>query len=268
MCKALLVSRSGYYGWLRRQAKPGRRARENRLLAEQIEQAFAQHDGRYGSPRIAQELGRPGQRHRIARLMRVRRLQARPKRRYRVVTTNSRHAFPVADLILPTVKVTRVNQAWACDVTHILTRHGWMYLAGILDLHSRRIVGWAMGQALDAPLVIAALQMAIKQRRPKAGTIIHSDRGANYASHAYRQALAQYGLIASMSRKGNCYDNAFIESFWSTLKAELGCGRRHYDTIADARSAIFQYIEGYYNRRRLHSALGYRSPLDFEAQLN
>jgi putative transposase len=153
------------------------------------------------------------------------------------------------------------------DVTHILTAQGWIYLAAVLDLHSRRVLGWSMSDILDAKLVVAALQMAIARRRPSTPVIVHSDRGRPFSSHAFRQTLATHGLLPSMSRKGNCYDNAFIESFWSSLKAELMPHRR-FATNAQARSAIFGYIEGFYNRRRLHSSLGYRSPLDFESQPN
>jgi transposase InsO family protein len=183
------------------------------------------------------------------------------------VTTDSQHTDPIAPHRLQGLKATRLNQAWATDVTHVLTAQGWIYLTAVLDLYSRRVIGWSMAGVLDANLVVEALKMAIAQRRPETAVIVHSDQGRPFASRLYRQTLAAHGLLASMSRKGNCYDNAFIESFWSSLKIEL-MPRGRFGSAAFARSAIFQYIEGFYNRRRLHSSLGYRSPLDFESQLN
>ena len=163
--------------------------------------------------------------------------------------------------------VRRPNQVWATDATGVLTGQGWLYLVAVLDLCSRRVVGWAMGPILDAPLTIAALRMALRQRQPERTLIVHSDRGSQFASAAYRQVLAEHGLIASMSRSGNCYDNAFIESFWSSLKYELVYHHR-FATQAEARTAIFDYIETFYNRTRLHSSLAYTSPITFESALN
>ncbi len=267
LCEALLVSRSGYYDWRRRQHAPGPRQRENLQLRQRIRTVFAESRGSYGSPRIAQVLAGQAGRHRVARLMRLEHLCARQRSKYRPVTTDSRHADPIAPNRLPGVQVTRPNQVWVTDATYVITAQGWLYLAAVLDVHSRRVVGWAMGETLDAGLVIAALQMALAQRRLTGPLIVHSDRGSQFASGAYRQVLATHGLLASMSRKGNCYDNAFIESFWSSLKYEVIYGRR-FLTRADARSAIFDYIEGFYNRRRLHSSLGYASPIHFESHLN
>jgi putative transposase len=267
LCEALLVSRSGYYDWLRRRHQPGARQRENGLLRQRIRAAFAESRQTYGSPRLSRALGCPGRRNRIARLMRQERLFARQRSKYRVATTDSRHDGPIAPNRLPGLKVLHPDQVWVTDATGVLTGQGWLYVVAVLDVCTRRVAGWAMGRVLDAPLTIAALQMAITQRRPAAGLIVHSDRGAQFASSAYRQVLAHHGLVASMSRKGNCYDNAFIESFWSSLKYEVVYHRK-FATRAEARTAIFDYIEAFYNRTRLHSSLGYRSPLTFESHLN
>jgi putative transposase len=230
-------------------------------------QEFARSRQTYGSPRLAHALGCPGGRNRIARLMRKERLFARQRSKYRPATTDSRHGGPIAPNCVQNLTVQRPDQVWATDATCVLTGQGWLYLVAVLDLFSRRVVGWAMSPILDAPLVIAALRMALGQRRPAGTLIVHSDRGAQFASAAYRQVLAQHGLLASMCRKGNCYDNAFIESFWSSLKYELVYHQR-FATRAGARTAIFDYIETFYNRTRLHSSLDYLSPINFESQLN
>jgi transposase InsO family protein len=216
---------------------------------------------------MAQALGRPGSRNRIARLMRRECLWARQRSKFRVQTTDSRHADPIAPNLLGELNVCRADQAWATDATCVLTGQGWLYLVAVLDVYTRRILGWAMGPILDAPMAIAALQMAIRRRRPPPGLLVHSDRGTQFTCAVYRQTLAAHGLVASMSRKGNCYDNAFIESFWSSLKHEVVWPRR-FDTRAEARTALFDYIESFYNRTRLHSSLGYMSPINFESQLN
>jgi transposase InsO family protein len=267
LCEALLVSRSGYYDWKERRQRPGPRHVENTHLSERIRQEFARSRHTYGSPRLAYALGCPGRRNRIARLMRAQRLFARQRSKYRVATTDSRHGGPIAPNRLPKLQVEHPNQVWVSDATGVLTGQGWLYLVAVLDLFSRRVVGWAMSPMLDAPLVSAALGMALNQRRPASTLILHSDRGSQFASAAYRKLLAQHGLIASMSRPGNCYDNAFIESFWSSLKYELVYHRR-FATRAEARTAIFDYIETFYNRTRLHSSLAYQSPFSFESQLN
>ena len=199
--------------------------------------------------------------------MRLERLFARQRSKYRVATTDSRHGGPIAPNRVRGLVVRRPNQIWTTDATCVLTGQGWLYFVAVLDVFSRRVIGWAMSQLLDAPLVTAALRMALSQRRHSQNLILHSDRGAQFASAAYRQLLAQSGLIASMSRKGNCYDNAFIESFFSTLKYELVYHHR-FSTFAQARTAIFDYIETFYNRIRLHSSLAYQSPINFESQLN
>jgi len=267
LCEALLVSRSGYYHWVERRRQPSPRQLENIHLRERIRAEFARSRETYGSPRLAQALGCPGRRNRIARLMRQERLFARQRSKYRRATTDSRHGGPIAPNRVRDLTVQQPDQVWVTDATCILTGQGWLYLVAVLDICTRRVIGWAMHQILDARLVIAALRMALMQRRPKAALIIHSDRGAQFASAAYRQVLAQHGLTASMSRKGNCYDNAFIESFWSSLKYEVVYHQR-FATFAQARNAIFNYIETFYNRTRLHSSLAYRSPIAFESQLN
>ena len=267
LCEALLVSRSGYYDWLRRRHEPSQRECENRELTQRIRQVFAANRGAYGSPRITRELGGVASRNRVARLMRRQMIFARQRSKYRPQTTDSRHEDPVAPNRLQNLSVVRADQAWATDATCVLTAQGWLYVVALIDLYTRRIVGWSMGSSLDTNLVLAALRMAGARRRPPSGLIVHSDRGAQFASAAYRAELARHGFVASMSRQGNCYDNAYIESFWSSMKIEAIFGRRFLNRDA-ARSAVFDYIEGFYNSRRRHSALGYLSPINFESQLN
>jgi putative transposase len=267
LCEALLVSRSGYYDWKQRRHQPGPRQVENARLRERIREEFARSRQTYGSPRLARVLGCPGRRNRIARLMHLERIFARQRSKYRVATTDSRHGGPIAPNRAHSLAVKRPDQVWATDATCVLTGQGWLYLVAVLDVCTRRVIGWAMHQILDAPLVIAALHMALAQRRPAQSLIVHSDRGAQFASAAYRQVLTQHRLLPSMSRKGNCYDNAFIESFWSTLKYELVYHHR-FTTHAQARTAIFDYIETFYNRIRLHSSLAYLSPINYESLLN
>jgi putative transposase len=266
LCEALLVSRSGYYAWIKRCRHPGPRQVENTRLRQRIREEFMRSRQTYGSPRLARALGCPGGRNRIARLMRLERLFARQRSKYRPSTTDSRHGGPIAPNRIRELHVQRPDQVWVTDATCILTGQGWFYLVAVLDIFTRRVIGWAMHQILDASLVIAALRMALGQRRPVKSLIIHSDRGAQFASAAYRQTLAQHGLLASMARKGNCYDNAFIESFWSSLKYELVYHHR-FATLAQARTAVFDYIETFYNRIRLHSSLDYQSPINFESKL-
>ena len=267
LCEALLVSRSGYYDWKERRHLPGSRQLENIRLRERIREEFARSRQTYGSPRLAHALGCPGRRNRIARLMRLERIFARQRSKYRAATTDSRHGGPIAPNRLQNLALGRSNQVWVSDATGVLTAQGWLYLVAVLDVFSRRVIGWAMSPILDAPLVSAALRMALAQRRPAQSLVLHSDRGSQFASAAYRQLLAGHGLVASMSRPGNCYDNAFIESFWSTLKYELVYHHR-FATRAQARTAIFDYIETFYNRTRLHSSLDYQSPINFESKLN
>jgi putative transposase len=270
LCAHLEVSPSGYYDWQKRRTTPGPRAVENQTLAQTIGQLHAQSRQTYGSPRIVEALRKQGRRHgrkRIARLMQQAGLRGRQKARYRPQTTDSNHAEPIApNRLAQAPKATAPNQLWAADITYIKTQEGWLFLAGILDLYSRKIVGWAMSEQINTPLTLKALDMALLHRQPSK-LLIHSDRGVQYASADYRQALQKAGLIASMSRKGNCYDNATMESFWSTLKLDL-VYRRDFATRAQARTAIFDYIETFYNRQRTHSALDYLSPVDFELKYN
>ena len=269
MCATLGVSRSGYYQWKNAGQSP--RAQQTSRLNSLIENEYAKSRQTYGSIRITRALRERGETvgyNRIARLMRSAGLQGRQKRRYRVRTTDSRHDQPIAPNLLAVAPApTKPDQIWATDITYIETGEGWLYLAGVLDLYSRRLIGWAMGPGMETSLPLAALNMALQQRRPVGQVLHHSDRGCQYASATYRQALAANGCIASMSRKGNCYDNATMESFWSTLKHEL-VYRRKFMTRNEATTAIFEYIEGFYNRTRLHSALGFKSPLDYESSLN
>ena len=270
LCVALEVQRSGYHAWAAR--LPGPRAQADACLLPLIQQAHRESRQTYGSPRIRTWLHQHGQRcgcRRITRLMRAAGLSSRLRRRFRPVSlTDSNHDLPVApnrlrDLALPKQR----DAIWVADITYVETAEGWLYVAGVLDRCTRRCIGWAMGDTLATTLPLAALEMALQQRRPPAGLVHHSDRGVQYASAAYRQRLALAGVIPSMSRPGNCYDNASMESFWSSLKREL-VHRCEFATRAEAKAAIFEWIEVFYNRERFHSALGYQSPVDFETNLN
>ena len=271
LCANLEVSPSGYYEWQARRTHPGARALQNQTLVKQIRGIHRQSRATYGSPRIVDTLRKQGARHgrnRVARLMRAEGLCGRQKGRYRVQTTDSNHDQPIApNLMAQAAAATAPNQIWVGDITYIETQEGWLYLAAVLDRYSRKIVGWAMSERIDTALVLKAFDMALLHRQPTSKILFHSDRGVQYASADYRRALTQAGLLASMSRKGNCYDNATMESFWSTLKLEL-IYRRNFPTRSEARSQIFDYIESFYNRQRAHSALDYRSPVDFETQNN
>jgi putative transposase len=264
MCRILAVSRAGFYAWRRRPA--ARRTRQDGTLAVAVAAIYAENHGRYGSPRVQMELRERGQRSgrkRIARLMRAQGLRARPRRRYRT-TTDSRHGLPVSpNLLARRFAVARPNTAWVTDMTYLWTAQGWLYLAVIIDLFSRRVVGWSMSERIDRRLALDALRMAVAQRRPQPGLIHHSDRGSQYASGDYQQLLAKHGLCGSMSRRGDCWDNAVAESFFASLKLEL-VYQVQWRTRAEARTAIFEYIELFYNRRRRHSSLGYLSPAEFE----
>jgi transposase InsO family protein len=271
LCLHLEVSASGYYDWQRRLSRPGQRAMEDQALAQEIGRIHTRSRETYGAPRVEKELRQKGRchgRNRVARLMKEQGLCGRQKGRYRVQTTDSNHDQPIApNRLAQAPKATAANQLWVADITYIETGEGWLFLAAILDLYSRKIVGWAMSERIDTVLILKALGMALLHRSPPGNVLVHSDRGVQYASGDYRQALSQAGLIASMSRKGNCYDNAAMESFWSTLKLEL-VYRCRFDTRSQARTQIFDYIETFYNRQRTHSALDYRSPVDFELQNN
>jgi len=271
LCENLEVSPSGYYDWRQRRAAPGPRARADAALGQAIQAIHKKSRQTYGSPRIMRELRKDGKRHgrnRVGRIMHERGLLGRQKGRYRVQTTDSNHDEPIAPNRLAEAPAPSApNQLWVTDITYIDTGEGWLYLAGVLDLYSRKVVGWAMSERIDTSLVLSALNMALLHRQPPKDLLCHSDRGVQYASQDYRAALAGAGLIASMSRKANCYDNAAMESFWSTLKLDL-VYRRDFPTRHEARAEIFDYIEIFYNRQRSHTALDCLSPVDFESQNN
>jgi len=264
LCRVLQVARSGFYAWLRR--RPSRRAGANEQLRVAIRAAHHQSRGTYGSPRVQRELvaqGFEAGRNRVARQMRSMGLVARRPKRFRR-TTDSSHDHPVAANVLNRdFAVEGPNQAWVTDITYLWTREGWLYLAVVLDLFARRVVGWAMAEHLRTSLALEALHMALGRRLPQPGLVHHSDRGCQYASEAYRTALTRHGILCSMSRKGNCWDNAVAESFFSTLKIEL-VHRSTWTDRATARLAVAEYIECFYNSERRHSTLDYRSPAEHE----
>ena len=265
LCEVLGVSPAGYYAW--RSRPESRRSAANRELVDDIKRVHRDVCGRYGSPRIHVELkaqGRGASCGRIERLMRQHGIRAIMARPWRVRTTDSCHDFPIAPNLLDRdFSAAAPNRIWLADITYVETDQGWLYLATVMDLYSRKIVGWAMCDHLRTDLPLAALRMAISAQRPGAGLIHHSDRGVQYASEDYRTVIRSAGFQALMSRKGNCYDNAPMESFFHTLKTEL-VHHRHYATREEAKRDIFAYIEGFYNRTRRHSAIGYISPIEME----
>lgn len=268
LCSVLEVSPGGYYQWRKR--LPGPRALANQQLLEQVREAFAQSRQTYGSPRITRLLRR-GQvlcsENRIARLMRRHQLRAKSKRPFRPRTTDSRHLYgTVPNRLKQTGPLSKINQAWASDITYLHTATGWLYLAAVMDLFSRKIVGWSLGHTLHSSLVKEALQQALVDRRPAAGLLHHSDRGTQYASRSYRTLLQTSQILPSMSDRGNCYDNATMESFWSTLKTEL-VHRTVFEDARQAYRALSDYINNFYNHSRLHSALHFNSPVEFEQLL-
>jgi len=265
MCNILGLSASGYYAWRERPESP--RAAANRALLEEIRVIHTSSSGTYGSPRVHAVLRAYGRRighTRIEKLMRragIRGLAALPRR---TRTTDSRHDYPIApNLLGRNFTTTQPNRVWLADITYVATNEGWLYVSGVLDLGTRKLVGWSMNETLHAEGALEALRMAINRQRPPPGLIHHSDRGIQYASEAYRRALATANITPSMSRKGDCRDNAPMESFFHTLKTER-VHHRAYTTRDEARRDLFGYIEGFYNSRRLHSALGYLSPADYE----
>jgi putative transposase len=268
MCNLLEVSASGYYAW--RERPPSQRAKANDALVKEIKAIHNQSHKTYGSPRVHAELVNRGFRvgkNRVARLMQAENIQSQRKKK-RQSTTDSRHNYPIApNLLQQNFQAAIPNEKWLSDITYIPTAEGWMYLAAILDLFSRKIVGWAMEDHLESELVELAFQMAVHNRQKVSGLLHHSDRGSQYASAAYQALIQAHRVTPSMSRTGNCYDNAPMESFFSTLKCERVDGS-NYQTRAEARTDIFAYIEGFYNRNRLHSSLGYLSPEVFEQRFH
>jgi transposase InsO family protein len=271
-CRLLEVCPSAYYAWAaassRRGSPPAREARELELV-EAIRAAHARSRGTYGAPRVHAALKKQGvrcTRRRVAELMRRAQIRSSRHRRFRVRTTDASHGRPVADNLLNRqFERERPDQAWVTDITYVATGEGWLYVASVMDLCSRRVVGWATADHLRTELATEALEMAIRERCPDAGLLHHSDRGTQYASEYYQALLARHGITCSMSRAGDCYDNATMESFFKTFKVEL-VYQEEYATRAEARRAIYEYIEVFYNRQRLHSSLGYRSPAEYEAQ--
>jgi transposase InsO family protein len=267
MCRVLEVSPSGYYAW--RGRPDSVRAVANEKLLAEIRRLHDRHRGRYGSPRIHAALraeGGTASRGRVERLMRRHGIRAAAARRFRPATTDSRHSLPVAPNRLgQRFTAPAPNRVWLADITYVPTAEGWLYVAAVLDLATRKVVGWAMREHMRTELASAALMMAAQRQRPRAGLIHHSDRGSQYAAVAYRDRLNELGAVLSMSRTGCCYDNAPMESFFHTLKVEL-VHQRCFATREEARRELFAYIEGYYNRQRIHSALGYLTPEQAERQ--
>lgn len=266
LCRVLGVSRARYYQWVQRPVN--RYAAADAQLAPQVRATFLALHRRCGSPRVHRELRAQGTRvgkKRVERLMRQDGLRAKRPRPFRV-TTQSAHAHPVApNRLQRQFAVPALNQVWGADITYLPTAEGWLYLAVVLDLCSRRVIGWALSERLTQPLTLQALEMALALRGPCPRVLHHSDRGSQFASGAYRQRLAKAGMVCSMSRAGDCWDNAMVESFFATLKIELDLDRI-WPTRAAARSEVVQFVEGWYNRRRRHSALGYLTPIEFEAR--
>jgi transposase InsO family protein len=265
MCRVLGVSRSGYYAW--RGRVPSARQQANAGLLDRIRDVHVRSRQTYGAPRIHAELNHGGARcgrHRVARLMRRQGIVAKMTRRFRLTTRAKHNPPPAPNRLQAPFIAGQANRQWVADLTFIPTRAGWLYLAVVLDVFSRKVVGWAMDLRITSGLVCEALRMAIRMRRPERGTLVHSDQGSQYASFDYQRLLTSHGLLCSMSRKGHCYDNAVVESFFHTIKTEL-VGFEDYHTRDQARASLFEYIEVFYNRMRRHSTLNYWSPVQFEA---
>ena len=269
VCDVLEVSRSGYYAWVKRPQSA--RAKRQEELAQKVKAIHEQNRAVYGSPRVHQALRDQGENvceNTVARVMRQHEIRAKTKRKFVPRTTDGNHSQPVAQNLLDRQFTAELpNLKWAVDITYIPTDQGWLYLAGVIDLCSRKIVGWSMADHMRTDLVSDALKMAVARRSPDPGLLHHSDRGVQYAGEDYQHLLQSHKMESSMSGKGDCWDNACMESFWATLKTELLTGRT-FATRQEAGLAIFEYVEVFYNRKRLHSALGYQSPVDFESKLN
>jgi putative transposase len=265
LCRMLEVSKSGYYAW--RSRPPSKRSREDYALTQKIREVHRRSRETYGSPRVHAELRALGVRcgrRRVARLMRVAGLRGCMRSKKRKTTRRDPRTAPAPDLLRREFVAAQPNKVWLADITYIPTQEGFLYLAFILDAHSRKIVGWSMASHMKTELVVDALQMAVWRRKPSAGLVHHSDRGAQYTAISFGKRLEDVGIVPSMGRTGSALDNAMAESFVATLKSELLVHRRRFPNREVARSATFEYLEGFYNRRRLHSALSYRSPADYE----
>ena len=266
VCEVLQVSPSGYHKWLKR--KISFREIENQRILGMIKFHYTRSKGTYGLPRIFAAMKKGGfavNKKRIARLMRANNIKAKTKRRFRITTVQNSEAAASENILNQNFTASKENKIWTGDITYLWTKEGWLYLAVVMDIYSRKIVGWSIDSSLSTELVIRALVMAIVHRNPQRGIIFHSDRGSQYTSSSFRQILKNYGMLQSMSSTGNCYDNAITESFFHTLKTELVYWER-YRTREEAKRSVFEYIEINYNRRRLHSSLGYLSPVEFEGK--
>lgn len=264
MCEVLEVSRSGYYAW--GSCNKSKRAQENELLRVEIKRVFFESKRRYGSPRVHRQLKTEGivcGRHRVAKLMRQEELIARRKRKYRRVLSERDYRAAAKNILNRAFNVKEPNKVWTTDVSYFWTQKGWIHLAIVMDLYSRRIIGWSMKNKVDQSLTQGALEMALSQREVHKGLIHHSDQGAEYTNHAYQNFVKEHNMIVSMSRRGECHDNAVAESFFKSIKVEL-VKQQKFRTPEEARSAIFEYIEIFYNRKRLHSTLGYVAPVEYE----
>lgn len=267
MCGVLSVSASGYYAWLNR--KPSKHAEKDKELSKKIKTIFDDEKSRAGAPRITKRLKNEGElvsKNRVARIMREQGWRAKAAKKYKA-TTNSNHQLPVApNLLQQNFLAHKPNEKWVSDITYCWTEEGWLYLAVVMDLYSRKVVGWALSERMTKQLVIDALQMAVWSRKPPRGLIIHSDRGSQYCSYDYQKLLNLHGLVCSMSKRGDCYDNAAMESWNHSFKVEAIHGEK-FETRKVAKNNIFEYIEIYYNRKRLHSKLDYQTPTKFEVKL-
>ena len=264
MCQVLKISRSGYYSW--KQNGKSKRARQREQILVLVKDIYRDTKGLYGSPRITEALRRQGvncNKKTVAKIMKTNGIRARTVKRYRS-TTNSKHRYPIAENKLnQNFFIPKPNKVWLSDITYISTKEGWLYLAAILDLYSRRVIGWKLDKELHSDLVIKALKRALDERSIEEGVMFHSDQGFQYASDRFRKVLEHNGMIQSMCRKGNCYDNAVVESFFHTLKTEH-VNFENYETRLEAQLSIFDYIEIFYNRKRLHSSIDYKSPVEYE----